>query len=613
MEKDFLSYYSNNLAFLRKIGAEFAKEFPGIASSLGLDTLECQDPFVERLLEGSAFLSARIEKSLDQSYLKFLESILYSISPNVVAPIPALCNARISSSTVAKLGGINKVLPLGLQFSKVLESSKNEVVFENFSVVRVSPLRVKQVRHLSHDSEIASLTSQGYRQAIEIELETEGSCELQDINIPFLDFFINFPEQDASLLCEYFFSHLSKVYLKLPNGSYRHLPKVNVEQSLFAEEENIFTRYMPCVRGISNLCLFMAYPELMKYLRIRGLDNAFSHLNARSCSLVFIFNDESDFKFSNFSQEDSLLLNVVPLVNLFSQRSSRHLVDHNYEVNLNVDTSNQLNYEVYYVSKVDFFDEKNQPLFSAYPFFTARASNPDNSDNQFCQNFFTINRHPRQGGYYRSQLNAYRKFEAFISFSGDDFTKYQDKQLQFSAMCLATNVDWATKIQVHDQLKAKIYSELGNLDVITAITPPRNPLVLASDADDFKRLSYILCNFNSTFASRSDSLLFNLREIITLFSVRSKQETARLRESIRNTKVESQVFRFISRGVVYFESGYHIKLTFRRKELEGIGFYYLSKVLVMLITTYRNINVPIKIDVYSEERGYVYTCNSFGN
>ena len=70
MSKDFLDYYSDNLSFIRKLGAEFAREYPKIASRLDLSSLECQDPFIERLLEGTAFLSARVEKKLDDGSYK---------------------------------------------------------------------------------------------------------------------------------------------------------------------------------------------------------------------------------------------------------------------------------------------------------------------------------------------------------------------------------------------------------------------------------------------------------------------------------------------------------------------------------------------------------------
>ena len=60
MDKAFLDYYRENLAHLRESSGEFAAEFPKIAARLELTAENCQDPFVERLLEGTAFLAARV-------------------------------------------------------------------------------------------------------------------------------------------------------------------------------------------------------------------------------------------------------------------------------------------------------------------------------------------------------------------------------------------------------------------------------------------------------------------------------------------------------------------------------------------------------------------------
>ena len=61
MDPLLLKYYDRELHFIREMGAEFAAEFPKIAGRLGMDGVECADPYVERLLEGFAFLAARVQ------------------------------------------------------------------------------------------------------------------------------------------------------------------------------------------------------------------------------------------------------------------------------------------------------------------------------------------------------------------------------------------------------------------------------------------------------------------------------------------------------------------------------------------------------------------------
>ena len=74
MNEDFLSYYRENLVHLRQMGTEFGSQFPKVASRLNLTKQDSQDPFVERLLEGTAFLVARAEKKFDDGYPELLQS-----------------------------------------------------------------------------------------------------------------------------------------------------------------------------------------------------------------------------------------------------------------------------------------------------------------------------------------------------------------------------------------------------------------------------------------------------------------------------------------------------------------------------------------------------------
>uniref|UniRef100_UPI0025D4CC7F type VI secretion system baseplate subunit TssF n=1 Tax=uncultured Thiodictyon sp. TaxID=1846217 RepID=UPI0025D4CC7F len=68
MDPRFLEYYNRELRFMREMGGELAAEFPKIAARLGLESFECADPYVERLLEGFAFLAARVQLKIDAEF-----------------------------------------------------------------------------------------------------------------------------------------------------------------------------------------------------------------------------------------------------------------------------------------------------------------------------------------------------------------------------------------------------------------------------------------------------------------------------------------------------------------------------------------------------------------
>lgn len=68
MNPRLLELYNQELHHVRESAAEFAKEYPKIASRLTLSGMDCADPYVERLLEGFAYLTARVQLKLDAEY-----------------------------------------------------------------------------------------------------------------------------------------------------------------------------------------------------------------------------------------------------------------------------------------------------------------------------------------------------------------------------------------------------------------------------------------------------------------------------------------------------------------------------------------------------------------
>src|SRR5262249_46061778 len=90
MDPRLLRYYERELQFVREMGAEYAAEYPKIASRLTLQGLDCADPYVERLLEGFAFLAARVQLKLDAEFPRLTQHLLESVCPNYLAPTPSM-------------------------------------------------------------------------------------------------------------------------------------------------------------------------------------------------------------------------------------------------------------------------------------------------------------------------------------------------------------------------------------------------------------------------------------------------------------------------------------------------------------------------------------------
>ena len=86
MDPQFTRLYQDELNYLRELGGEFAREHPKIAARLGLDGMEVADPYVERLLEGFAFLAARVQRKLDAEQPQLIAQLLDSMYPQLPGP-----------------------------------------------------------------------------------------------------------------------------------------------------------------------------------------------------------------------------------------------------------------------------------------------------------------------------------------------------------------------------------------------------------------------------------------------------------------------------------------------------------------------------------------------
>ena len=90
MIDDLLPFYERELAVLRRRSAQFAEQNPKIAGRLSLGRDDSQDPHVERLLQGVAFLNAHLTKRLDDDFPELAEALLDLLYPHYLRPVPSM-------------------------------------------------------------------------------------------------------------------------------------------------------------------------------------------------------------------------------------------------------------------------------------------------------------------------------------------------------------------------------------------------------------------------------------------------------------------------------------------------------------------------------------------
>src|SRR6266700_994295 len=95
MDREFLDLYNRELQLLYEQAREFADEYPGIAERLGGLITDRMDPMVAGLLEGTAFLAARVQLKLKHEFPEFTGNLLEQLVPNYLAPTPSAMLAKV--------------------------------------------------------------------------------------------------------------------------------------------------------------------------------------------------------------------------------------------------------------------------------------------------------------------------------------------------------------------------------------------------------------------------------------------------------------------------------------------------------------------------------------
>lgn len=139
---NLLPYYERELAFLRDSLGQFAPRHPKIAARLSMSGGQTDDPNVERLLQSSALLGARISEKLDDDYPEFAEALLETIYPEYLRAFP--------SCTVAEfdIGNAFSQLTQAVEIARgtELESRVGACRFRTAYDVVLAPISITDVR-----------------------------------------------------------------------------------------------------------------------------------------------------------------------------------------------------------------------------------------------------------------------------------------------------------------------------------------------------------------------------------------------------------------------------------------------------------------------------------
>jgi type VI secretion system protein ImpG len=237
MESKLLEYYNRELAYLREMGAEFAERYPKVAGRLGMRGIEVADPYTERLMEGFAFLTSRVQMKMDAEFPRFSQRLLEMIAPNYLAPTPSMAIAQIEPDSSRGDLSNGFIVPRGTMMdSLALKKTGVTCSYTTAHEVNLLPLKIDNVElgGVPADLPLAQLglSQRGINSALRIRIACDGPQNLGHLNFDQLTFFLSGPDIEALKLLELVMEHHA--------GSSARRSARNLSDSCW--------RRMPCVR-----------------------------------------------------------------------------------------------------------------------------------------------------------------------------------------------------------------------------------------------------------------------------------------------------------------------------------------------------------------------------
>jgi type VI secretion system protein ImpG len=570
MDPRLLEYYNAELSYLREMGAEFAAEFPKVAARLTMEGMDVSDPYVERLLEGFAFLTARLHLKVDAEFPKFTQNLLEIVYPDFLAPSPAMAIVDITPDLADASLADGPVMPKGSAIKAPLPRGETSYCqFTTAHPVRLWPIEITQARYFrfAPDLPLGTLKLRdSVRGGLRVKLSSTAGLQFAQIACDELIFYIKAPEDSALALYE---AVLAKSLGALVCWDQKGSPQsLQLEASAvspygFEDGESLLPFDRRSFQGYRLLREYFCFPQRFLFLRVKGLRRAFQQIRGNACELVLLTAGTDD-KLEPLIDKDSLSLFATPAANVFEMKADRILVKpEHHEGHVVVDKTRPVDFEVYRVLGLTGFSDDAEKITNFSPFYGGHheswqgvASAP--------QAYFTMRRTtriPSQSTRRKGSRTGYLGTEVYVNLVDENEAPFSRQVQQLSADVLATNRDLPLLIPIGGLSKLTLPAGLPikSAQIIAGPTKPQTRLV---DGElGWRMLSHLTLNYESLFGGEADASSAMLRRILGLYVGAGDTSSKRVVESIGVLRAKAVVKRLPIPGPITFGRGLAIQMT----------------------------------------------------
>jgi len=609
MDPRLLDYYNRELAYMREMGREFAEQHPKIAARLGMHGLQVADPYVERLLEGFAFVAARIHLKMDAEFPRFSQRLLELIYPHYLTPTPAMGIVRLTPK--ASDGGLTapfRVPRHTLVHAPLTPGQVTACQFRTAHDVELLPLALSRAWVQGHAQDIPIPQGHGKPvSSLHLQLDTAGGREIGAIGFDALPVYLAGTAERALLLLELIAARLVGCALKwVHNGTPQHiwLRPEHISTLGFAENESLIPYGNASFSGYRLLHEYFACPERFRFFSVNRLGEHLSRIHATSLEIALYFNQDASALEKVVTAADFALFST-PVINLFHKRGDRTAISlAHFEHHLVADRARPLDYEIFSISRIHGyrFDNTEQQVFRPLYETLGAMDQSDEHAPETTQAWFSMRREPRKPSQIarrNGMRSGYIGSEVFVQLVDREDAPWSGTLDRVAPEMLCSNRDLPLLLGSTgaQSLQLDVSVPIKRAEFISPITRPT--AAIAEQKITWRLLSHLQLNFHTlTDASPADGAKV-MRELLHLYTRldghAGGHSVARHAEAITSMHLAPMYVRIPKPGPIVFGRGVEIDMTVDDAHFAGSSPWLFGSILEHFLTRHVGINTATRL------------------
>ncbi len=623
MESRLLELYNSELRHLRGMGGEFARDFPKIAGRLGLDRFQCADPYVERLLEGFAFLAARVQLKLEAEFPRFTQHLLDVVYPHFLSTMPAMTIAQFHPDPREGSLADGFTIPRGTALlSHATGPNQTLCEFRTAHPVEMFPIELADAEYFSRSHRNHTLPAiNGAKAGFRFVLRTTPKGPLSRTKLDKLVLFLRGDCEFTSRLYEQMLGHTVAVVVrpvqpKVPDGdpmqdrasSREKILDRSVIRSLgFGEDEALLPVKQRSFQGYRLLQEYFAFPQRFHFIEISGLQAAVAQCQETELE-IFVLLDAVHRGQEQIVHRDDFALHCTPAVNLFPKRADRiHLSERQADFHVIPDRTRPVDYEVHSVTKVVGHGLHGSDEQEFLPFYGQHSGHLSTEAGAY----FALERRPRMSSEPVSPREAASQSgsEVFLSLVDASASPYRSDLRMLSVQTLCTNRHLPGAMPVGmgaTDFTLQIAAPVQSVRCLVGPSAPApSPAVQRAELS-WKLINLLSLNYLSLTDSDPDEGATSLREMLALHCHRTDPSSRKQIDGVRHVRVRPVTRRLPLAGPIAFGRGLEITVDCDESSFEGSGVYLLGSVLEQFFARYASINSFTELVLQTTQRNEVY-------